>query len=61
MRTAPKAEIYSTLFDWRKPGEYYRNVTVRAQHREVQVSISPTGSSVMVFVDGVQIPERKKD
>jgi len=41
-------------FEFRKGRGDYRTVHLLAGEREVQVSISPSGRSVRVFVDGVE-------
>lgn len=33
----------------------YRNLTIRAGDREVQVGISPTGRAIRIFVDGKEV------
>lgn len=35
----------------------YHNLTMRAGDREVQVSVSPTGRKVRVFVDGQEVKQ----
>ena len=53
---APHAHVAEHLMDWRTPGQFYRTYIIRHGGREVQISISPTGRSTQVFVDGVKIP-----
>lgn len=40
---------------------HYRNLTVRAGEREVQIGISPTGKAVRVFVDGREVRPLEND
>lgn len=45
-------------FRGRKPSDVWRAVKVRHGHREVEVYVSPTGRSVRVYVDRVEIEAR---
>ena len=49
---APTASIREYVIDWRKPGHYYRCYVIEAGDRRIELSISPTGRSIQVYVDG---------
>lgn len=49
------AAVSAWRFQFRKGRGDYRNLDVRAGNRSVQVSISPSGRSVRVFVDGLEV------
>ena len=49
---APTASIRESMIDWREPGRYYRYYVIEAGDRRIELSISPTGRSVQVHVDG---------
>lgn len=45
-------------FTWplKRGGNLYSTLKVRAGNREIEVTVSPTGRSVQVYVDGHRIP-----
>ena len=39
-------------------GGIYRFLDIRTPTQHVQISVSPTGRSVRIFVDGIEVPPR---